>query len=183
MKKLIFIIIGLTISISVMAEAHGVNLLAQSPTVTPSPFVTDKTGKASESKGNVLPHNQRGSNSNLKRSQRTPLPSYKSQINQTQANNPYNRSLDNQNYNNNPGFESKGNVLPHNQRGSNSNLKRGQHTPLSTNQPRANSPYSGNLINQNYSNNPGPKRGRNIFTGRDQSKLNQGNARPRSHRD
>jgi hypothetical protein len=126
MKKLILIIIGLTISISVMAEAHGVNLLAQSPTVTPSPFVTDKTGKASESKGNVLPHNQRGSNSNL---------------------------------------------------------KRGQHTPLSTNQPRANSPYSGNLINQNYSNNPGPKRGRNIFTGRDQSKLNQGNARPRSHRD
>ncbi len=187
MKKLIFVIIGLTTSISVMAEVHEVKLLAQSPAVIPSPSVTGQSNKAFERKGNILPYNQRerGSNSNLKRSQRTSLPSYKSQINQTQTNNPYNRNLDNQNYNNNRGFENKGNVLPHNRRepSSNSNLKRDQHTPLSANLPRAHSPYSSNLINQNHSNNSGLKRGRNIFTGRDQDKLNQGNARHRGHHD
>lgn len=179
MKKLIFTAIGLMISIPGIAEVHGVNLLAQSSAGMPSPSAAGKSSKASEKKGNVLSHDQRGSNLNLKRGQYTPLPPYKPQTNQPQANYPYNRSSDNQNYSNHPGFDSKGNALPQNQRGGNPNLKRDQHTPFSASQSHANYPYNSSLINQNYGNNPGLKRGRNIFTGRDQNKLNQGNARHR----
>lgn len=179
MRKIMLIGIGLMMPIAALADTIEANI---SSTAKPPSSLTGQFGKASERNRNILLPNQQGSDLKLKKGHETPFPSRPTQSSQPKANYPNSHSFGNQIYRYDQEAETNRNGSPLDQQGDSSNMKRNQRAPLIPNHSSGYRPFNSGFINQNYGNSPKLKQGRNIFTGRDQSKSDHDNDRRRGYR-